>query len=86
MNLVGTKTHPVITQVVGKLALLFWDYHANHRFHGVVVPLQHHIHGRSKYLVTKTLRQFNAPFCCCVTRGNQGIQVKPVPLGGAHVV
>jgi hypothetical protein len=54
--------------------------------HGVVVALQHHVHGRGQDLVAKTLGKLHAALRRGVAGRYQRIEIEAVPLRRTHVV
>ena len=86
LDLIGTHAHTVVANVVLELTRLFRDEHTNNVLHGVVVALQHRIHGRVQDVITKALCQLDHPLGCGVTGSNQSVQIEAVPLRRSHVV
>ena len=85
-DLVGPHAHAVVAQVVLELPRLLRNEHLDDVLHGVVVALQHDVHGAGEHLVTEALGDVrNAPRGG-LAGGHQRVEVETVPLRRAHVV
>jgi hypothetical protein len=86
LDAIRPHAHAVIAEIVLKLPRLLGDDHLDDVLHGVVVALQHNVHGAVQDLVAKTLGKLPHAFRGGVAGRNQRIQIEAVPLRRTHVV